>query len=172
MSQIDFILGPADLTIHRVTGWDHPSVDQSQDQAETLSRRAFTLKWRCCLDERMDLEISRITDCASWHTVVGMEYSTEFDKCSSPVNWVEPKFRELQTARLGKLWLEWSIQPCLINAHPPFIGKSPGFFEVCSKTKKRLRDAWVLVCPEGIEPPTHSLEGCCSIQLSYGQVRN
>ncbi len=26
-----------------------------------------------------------------------------------------------------------------------------------------------LVCPEGIEPPTHSLEGCCSIQLSYGQ---
>ncbi len=90
MSQIDFILGPADLTIHRVTGWDHPSVDQSQDQAETLSRRAFTLKWRCCLDERMDLEISRITDCASWHTVVGMEYSTVFNKCSSPVNWEEP----------------------------------------------------------------------------------
>ncbi len=27
-----------------------------------------------------------------------------------------------------------------------------------------------LVCPEGIEPPTHSLEGCCSIQLSYGQI--
>ena len=26
-----------------------------------------------------------------------------------------------------------------------------------------------LACPEGIEPPTHSLEGCCSIQLSYGQ---
>ncbi len=26
-----------------------------------------------------------------------------------------------------------------------------------------------MVCPEGIEPPTHSLEGCCSIQLSYGQ---
>ena len=27
-----------------------------------------------------------------------------------------------------------------------------------------------LACPEGIEPPTHSLEGCCSIQLSYGQL--
>lgn len=27
-----------------------------------------------------------------------------------------------------------------------------------------------LACPEGIEPPTHSLEGCCSIQLSYGQT--
>jgi hypothetical protein len=27
-----------------------------------------------------------------------------------------------------------------------------------------------MVCPEGIEPPTHSLEGCCSIQLSYGQM--
>jgi leucyl/phenylalanyl-tRNA--protein transferase len=28
-----------------------------------------------------------------------------------------------------------------------------------------------LACPEGIEPPTHSLEGCCSIQLSYGAIR-
>ena len=27
-----------------------------------------------------------------------------------------------------------------------------------------------VACPEGIEPPTHSLEGCCSIQLSYGQM--
>ena len=34
MSQIDFILGPADLTIHRVTGSDHPSMGQSQDQAK------------------------------------------------------------------------------------------------------------------------------------------
>lgn len=24
-----------------------------------------------------------------------------------------------------------------------------------------------LVIPGGFEPPTHSLEGCCSIQLSY-----
>jgi hypothetical protein len=24
--------------------------------------------------------------------------------------------------------------------------------------------------PEGVEPPTNSLEGCCSIQLSYGRV--
>ena len=28
---------------------------------------------------------------------------------------------------------------------------------------------WVLACPEGLEPPTPSLEGWCSIQLSYGQ---
>jgi hypothetical protein len=40
----------------------------------------------------MGLEISRITDCVSWRTVVGMEYSTVFDKCPSPVNWVEPHF--------------------------------------------------------------------------------
>jgi hypothetical protein len=24
--------------------------------------------------------------------------------------------------------------------------------------------------PGGFEPPTHSLEGCCSIQLSYGRA--
>ena len=27
-----------------------------------------------------------------------------------------------------------------------------------------------MACPEGLEPPTYSLEGCCSIQLSYGQI--
>ena len=28
----------------------------------------------------------------------------------------------------------------------------------------------ILACPEGLEPPTPSLEGWCSIQLSYGQI--
>ena len=28
----------------------------------------------------------------------------------------------------------------------------------------------VMVGDEGIEPPTHSLEGCCSIQLSYRTI--
>ena len=27
-----------------------------------------------------------------------------------------------------------------------------------------------MACPEGLEPPTYSLEGYCSIQLSYGQM--
>ena len=27
---------------------------------------------------------------------------------------------------------------------------------------------FVSVIPLGLEPKTHSLEGCCSIQLSYG----
>src|SRR5690606_13414830 len=27
-----------------------------------------------------------------------------------------------------------------------------------------------VACPEGLEPPTYSLEGYCSIQLSYGQM--
>ena len=32
---------------------------------------------------------------------------------------------------------------------------------------------WVtFVIPRGFEPRTHSLEGCCSIQLSYGTILN
>ena len=29
-------------------------------------------------------------------------------------------------------------------------------------------DVAIFVIPLGFEPKTHSLEGCCSIQLSYG----
>ncbi len=35
-------------------------------------------------------------------------------------------------------------------------------------TKKR--SSKLLVIPTGFEPVTHSLEGCCSIQLSYGTL--
>ena len=38
--------------------------------------------------------------------------------------------------------------------------------------KKRVPFAGTLsqVIPLGFEPKTHSLEGCCSIQLSYGTI--
>ena len=34
----------------------------------------------------------------------------------------------------------------------------------------RWKDAVIRSVPLGFEPKTHSLEGCCSIQLSYGTV--
>ena len=37
-----------------------------------------------------------------------------------------------------------------------------------SLEKKKGADAPFIVIPLGFEPKTHSLEGCCSIQLSYG----
>ncbi len=36
--------------------------------------------------------------------------------------------------------------------------------------KKRDRKVSFPVIPSGFEPETHSLEGCCSIQLSYGTI--
>ena len=36
------------------------------------------------------------------------------------------------------------------------------------KTPNDTLEWSAMACPEGIEPPTHSLEGCCSIRLSYG----
>ncbi len=35
--------------------------------------------------------------------------------------------------------------------------------------KARLKTG-LCVIPPGFEPGTHSLEGCCSIQLSYGTI--
>ena len=37
-----------------------------------------------------------------------------------------------------------------------------------NKSKKACISASLFVIPRGFEPRTHSLEGCCSIQLSYG----
>ena len=38
---------------------------------------------------------------------------------------------------------------------------------VKNKSLRNQRLIFVLVIPLGFEPKTHSLEGCCSIQLSY-----
>ena len=43
---------------------------------------------------------------------------------------------------------------------------SPAIFDLNSHLCEKK------VIPKGFEPLTHSLEGCCSIQLSYGTNRN
>jgi hypothetical protein len=44
---------------------------------------------------------------------------------------------------------------------------NPGLYQL---SYSHHRDFYVLVCPTGIEPVTPSLEGWCSIRLSYGQI--
>jgi len=44
---------------------------------------------------------------------------------------------------------------------------NPGLYQL---SYSHHRDFNVLVCPTGIEPVTPSLEGWCSIRLSYGQI--
>ena len=54
----------------------------------------------------------------------------------------------------------------------PFVNKFP---RSQTQQKPLFRVAFLLrsalVIPAGFEPTTHSLEGCCSIQLSYGTIR-
>ena len=38
--------------------------------------------------------------------------------------------------------------------------------------RKKTDRSSFFVIPLGFEPKTHSLEGCCSIQLSYGTILN
>ncbi len=64
-----------------------------------------------------------------------------------------------------------AVCPC--SGHSTGIGMCNARTRPGSRKPYTLDDvavrAEMLVCPTGIEPVTHSLEGCCSIQLSYGQ---
>jgi hypothetical protein len=40
--------------------------------------------------------------------------------------------------------------------------------KVADLTAKQAKSTQDLASPEGLEPPTHVLEGHCSIQMSYG----
>ena len=51
---------------------------------------------------------------------------------------------------------------------------NPFTLGLCCKCEKSHRHitcgSFILMCPKGFEPPTHGLEGRCSIQLSYGHI--
>jgi hypothetical protein len=51
------------------------------------------------------------------------------------------------------------------------MGLKPAPFLGVLRRLRRSGMFWnrLMACPEGLEPPTPSLEGWCSIQLSYGQ---
>ena len=59
----------------------------------------------------------------------------------------------------------WRIRVRFLTSRSP--GVAQGFLRYVFSSE---HGPFYMACPEGIEPPTHSLEGCCSIQLSYGQT--
>ena len=46
------------------------------------------------------------------------------------------------------------------------------FYVLVEYTKKEFFANSFFVIPAGFEPTTHSLEGCCSIQLSYETIKS
>ena len=52
-------------------------------------------------------------------------------------------------------------KPIAVKLSPAVLSKRPDLFKCC--TGKSM----VQTCQKGFEPPTHGLEGRCSIQLSY-----
>ena len=91
-----------------------------------------------------------------------------------PIRWqgsVQGDNKRAQRTAAASAHLRFSRPSRLIygdrkNLHSAYMDcNQPGIQGVNAATRFIL-----LACPEGIEPPTHSLEGCCSIQLSYGQT--
>src|SRR4051794_12515540 len=60
--------------------------------------------------------------------------------------------------------VERSVPHPRVSSRVPCILSSP---EVVRGAGEALQER--LVSPAGLEPATHSLEGCCSVQLSYGE---
>ena len=108
-------------------------------------------------------------------------------------DFIHLSLRRLGNNKQGRDWLLRRLASASLNASPlessamcnkkavlctaSFVISEHCFVQArqCSeKQKPLLRVAFLLrialVIPAGFEPTTHSLEGCCSIQLSYGTI--
>ncbi len=80
--------------------------------------------------------------------------------CSSPIG--------RGCARLGACSIRGPASP---SAHGLATASSSEWADLYVRENESCQLSAVrLACPEGLEPPTYSLEGYCSIQLSYGQM--
>ena len=92
--------------------------------------------------------------------------------------------RKLVTLGSLRLGLELSGEENCIEFHPILLGckmrnpqnsagsvpQIPTSANILTQKKEQNPLLLKFVIPAGFEPTTHSLEGCCSIQLSYGTI--
>ena len=91
------------------------------------------------------------------------------DLLESPMS-VEQAFQTGKAAKKSS-HSGFAFKPLPASKNPIVAKKKPELKVADNKKKPKKDKKKTFAYPDGLEPSTYSLEGCCSIQLSYGYTK-